>query len=257
MAAIEKIQRTGQRLFDTAATIKKFNPNSRDGSDYKRFSKQFEGLVAVAGDDFVAAMHYRGSGIPLAPAYSQASVVSDMPASAPSVTLPQLRQQLLLAALRAALEADDEPMRIIKHCTQMGGVVNQVGASPKKQAWQLLHERYFVSDYTQTGDYAKALFGMQSQWPTTVTPAAFQVFFAAATDKADRSGYYPQDDTPSSATLRASWWPVVTEPIGASPHWYELIRMALLSVNYQHDTCVEIQAYFHAMVQAATYHERT
>ena len=257
LAEAERIQKRGRHLFATATAMKKFNPITKDGSDWKRFSKEFVELVRVSGADFLAALLYTSDDIPVAPDYPKASVISDTAASAPSLPLPQLRQQLLLSAIKAALDADGEPMRLIKYCKQAGGVVNLTGASPKKQAWQLLVDRYRVSSYIQTSDYAKSLFALQSNWPKEVTPAAWQSFYAEVSDKADRSGFFPQGDDAASDLLRSSWWSVISEPIGASPYWNEIVKLALLAMNYNHRTCIEIEAYYLAVVEQTRYHART
>ena len=136
------IQRRGQQLFKAATAMKKFNPSSKDGSDWRRFDTEFSGIVNVAGPDFFAAMMSKRSDIPVARTYPEASVIDDSAGSVYSAPLPHLRQQLLLSALRAALDPEGEPARIIAPATQMGGVVKPEGAPAKRQAWRLLLDRY-------------------------------------------------------------------------------------------------------------------
>ena len=107
------------------------------------------------------------------------------------------------------------------------------------------------------GDHATALFALQRGWPKNVTSASFQAFYSEVTDKAERAGFFPQDNHVSSAHLRSSWWHVLIEPVGASPHWAEIIKLALISVGYRHSTVEEVEAYFHEMVNGCDYHERT
>ena len=58
------IQKRGLQLFKAAGAMKKFNPNSKDGSDWKRFETEFTGIVNVVGPDFFAAMMYTKSDVP-------------------------------------------------------------------------------------------------------------------------------------------------------------------------------------------------
>ena len=56
LAEAERIQKRGGKLFATATAMKKFNPSTKDGCDWKRFSKEFLEMVRVTGEDFVAAL---------------------------------------------------------------------------------------------------------------------------------------------------------------------------------------------------------
>ena len=114
-----------------------------------------------------------------------------------------------------------------------------------------------ISSSVGTGDYATALFALQRSWPKDVTSASFQAFYSEVTDKAERAGFFPQDDHVSSAQLRSSWWHVLIEPVGASPHWAEIIKLALISVQYRHSTIAEMEAFFVEMVNGCDHHERT
>ena len=177
-------------------------------------------------------MMYKGSDVPVAKPYPQSEVIDDSAFSAFTMPLPQLRQRLLLAALRAALDPDGEPARIVAHATQMGGVVRIAGGPEKRQAWRLLLDRYMVTSSVGAGDHARALFGLQMRWPKEVTSASWQGFYSEVVDKAERAGYFPQDDGAESVRLRSSWWHVLTEPMGSSPHWADLIKLALVSLAY-------------------------
>ena len=252
--AVKSIREDGRRLFDTATTIKKFDPSIV--GDFKRWYSQFVGAVRVTDEDFAAALDYVGSSIPLGAAITQDAVCSNVP-TASTVTLPQLRQKLLLAAIREALTPDSAPMRLIKDCTQASGLVLRPNEAPKKQAWALLYDRYHIPDYSTHGDSVKELMAMQFSWPAEITSASYHTFWNEATEKAARCGFYPQDASENSHKQRLTWWHVVAEPEGGNPKWKDLITLALLSVAYLHSTVEEIQAFYHAMVSAVSYHERT
>jgi hypothetical protein len=199
----DRIEKAGRDALKAAVAMKNFNPDAKE-SDWKRFRSQFLQIIAVGGEDLMAALLYTGSDIPVAPAYPVSSVASDTVDSAYRATIPQLRQRWLLAALKAALDPEGEPMRIIKNCKQAGGVMTRTGESTKKQAWQLLIDRYQLTKHSDTGDQAQALFAMAHKWPKEITSSSWQRFYAEVCSNADRSGLFPQSDDTGSTKLRSA-----------------------------------------------------
>jgi hypothetical protein len=204
--------------------------------------------------DFVAAMEYTGSDIPVAAQYHASSVVEDTASSVYCEPLPVLRQRLLLSALRVSQEPAGEAMRIISVATQMGGVVLRQNAAPQVQAWQLLISRYQISTSVGVADYHEYLFAMQRAWPTEVSEAAFQSFYSEVGAKAAGAGIYPQDDSAPSVGMRSLWWKVLSQPIGAS-QWVEVVRLALGEVQHRHSTVLELQEFYYAMLRNIGYQQ--
>ena len=91
--------------------------------------------VRAAGEDFVAALLFNGEIEASAP-YDVVNVNSNDLDTITTVTLPQLRQQALIAALRACFMPEGEAERLTRDCVHAGGTV--LGAP---QAWSILKTR--------------------------------------------------------------------------------------------------------------------
>ena len=252
--ASESVTARGQQLVRAASKMKKFSPSIK--GDAARYFTDFYALVDVAGTDFIAAMEYTGSDLPVAALYHASSVVEDTASSVYYEPLPVLRQRLLLSALRVSQEPAGEAMRLISIATQMGGVVLSTDAAPQMQAWQLLISRYSISTSVGAADYCTELFALQRAWPEEFSAATFQSFHAEVTAKAASAGIYPQDDGDQSAGLRSLWWKVLSEPIGASSQWVEVLRVTLTEVGHKHSTVRELQGFYEAMLRNIEYQTR-
>ena len=83
--------------------MKKFD-ESAGSVDYRRFSQEFRMRVRAAGEDYLAALLYTGDIVQCDP-YDSDDVTSNDLNTITTVTLPQLRQKTLVAALRGMLSA--------------------------------------------------------------------------------------------------------------------------------------------------------
>ena len=96
--------------------------------------------VRSAGEGYLAALSYDGD-IAAAVPYNVANVNSNDLDTITTVTLPQLRQQALMAALRACFMPEGEAERLTRDCVHAGGTVLGV-----PQAWSILKTRWFTAD---------------------------------------------------------------------------------------------------------------
>ena len=96
--------------------------------------------VKSAGAGFLAALLFDGD-IDAAAPYNDANVTSNDLDTITTVTMPQLRQQALLAALRACFVPEGEAERLTRDCDHAGGTV--LGAP---QAWTIIKTRWFTTD---------------------------------------------------------------------------------------------------------------
>ena len=111
------------RACDALNTRQQYFPifdETQGAVDYSRWRKDLIAFVGPAGQDFVAALLFDGV-IPAPPNYNDQWVNADTAQGRPVLTMPQLRQQALLAVIRATLTPSGEALRLIAHCKHAGG----------------------------------------------------------------------------------------------------------------------------------------
>ena len=133
------VEKQAANLLKQCITMKKFD-ESTGSVDYRRFSQEFRMRVRAAGDDFLAALLYDGEIAACAP-YDATDVTSNSLDTITTLTLPQLRQQSLIAALRACFVPEGEAERLTRECVHAGGIL-----MVDPQAWIILKTRWFTSE---------------------------------------------------------------------------------------------------------------
>ena len=78
--------------------------------------------VRSAGEDFLAALLYAGNIDPADP-YDAADVTSNDLDTITTITMPQLRQASLIAALRVCFVPDGDAERLTRDCVHAGGKI--------------------------------------------------------------------------------------------------------------------------------------
>ena len=90
---------------------------STQAAGWRKARVEFMGHVLSAGPDFMAALNYGGDIPPVNLAvYDALSITSNDAIGRPNLTMPQSRQQAMLALLRTAFQPGGECMRLTQHC---------------------------------------------------------------------------------------------------------------------------------------------
>ena len=188
----------------TRSTLFNVFNESLGARDYARWRRDLFTFVTPAGPDFVAALSYTGS-IAGSANYDDALVVADTAAARPAVTMPVMRQQALLAVIRATIAPDGASAKLIRTCVHAGGIVQRGGAN-HDQALVLLDKRWGHSadtPETDVGEEAKKLHSMT--WPSELTVDAFSTYFNLAVSRASLINVNPLNDDNASIALRSTW----------------------------------------------------
>ena len=222
--------------------MKKFD-ESTGSVDYRRFSQEFRMRVRSAGEDFLAALLYDGDIDAVVP-YDVGNVNSNDLDTITTVTLPQLRQQAHIAALRACFMPEGEAERLTRECVHAGGTVH--GAP---QAWNILKTRWFTTDRPKAvGSISAMLFS--KPFPQELSVEAFQVHYNKVLSMATDVGLNPTVETPAAQQLRQNYWDVIANPpVGSAYH----IMAAAEARNATARECTTIahrEAFLAAMVTA-------
>ena len=149
--------------------MKKFD-EAAGSLDYRRFSREFRMRVRSAGEDFLAALLYAGNIDPADP-YGAADVTSNDLDTITTITMPQLRQDSLIAALMVCFVPDGDAERLTRDCVHAGGTI--AGAP---QAWIILETRWFTTDRPKAvGSISALLFS--KPFPQELSVDLFQVHY--------------------------------------------------------------------------------
>ena len=130
---------TCDALISRHSFVPAFN-EALDAQDYARWKRDLEQFITPAGDDFVAALLFRGV-IDPADLYLDTQVTSLLPTSIPLLSLPVMRQRALLSVIRSTLPANGESIKLIKDCMHAAGTA-QVGGEQTDQALLILDTRW-------------------------------------------------------------------------------------------------------------------
>ena len=128
--AREQLARTCDALISRHSFFFTFN-EALDAQDYARWKRDLEQFITPAGDDFVAALLFRGEIAP-AEVYLATQVTSLLPTSIPLLSLPVMRQRALLSVIRSTLPANGESIKLIKDCMHAAGMAQVGGCKPTK-----------------------------------------------------------------------------------------------------------------------------
>ena len=145
--------------------------------------------VQTAGADYFAALSFTGEIDACAP-YDVDNVNSNDLDSITTVTLPQLRQHALIAALRSGFMPQGEAEKLTRDCVHAGGTVH--GAP---QAWNILKTRWFTTERPKpVGSISASLF--VKPYPQELSVEAFQVHWNKVLSMATDTGLNPTEETP-------------------------------------------------------------
>ena len=129
------------KLCDTLITRSSFFTTfdeSRGATDYARWRKDLLTTMQSVGAGFKESIVFTGS-VPEATTMTNHDIMLDTAAGHSQLTMPQMRQQAMLIAVRATLSPGGESIRLIADCVHAGGVVQRGGVN-HDQALRLLDQ---------------------------------------------------------------------------------------------------------------------
>ena len=118
--ARERVKWSGETMMArcNTTTLDTFNEKEA-GRGYRRWRRQIEAMATSAGADFLAALH-AVCPIEVADVYTEAHMLLDDPRGIPYMTMPQIRQESLIAMMRGSLSVGGESLRLIEMCRHAG-----------------------------------------------------------------------------------------------------------------------------------------
>ena len=208
--ARNQLKGRGESLIGRSNNTTLANLNEKRGSSgYTTWRQQLVVMVASAGVDFLVALHTQCE-IVMATVYTEEQMLLDDSRGIPYLTMPQIRQELLMALIRGSLLVWGESLLLIEHCVHAGGYV-RVEGEPYAQALTTLDKRWLDGGIaTDVGEETRALYS--SEWPRELTVGAYDGPLNRVVALAAKIGLSPLQDSEKGIQLRGGWWHVVTPP---------------------------------------------
>ena len=189
-------------------TLANFDENTGSGG-YVAWRRQLLVLTATAGADFLAALRTQRE-VRVAGDYSEEGAIVDDAGGAPGLTMPQIRQEVLLALVRGLLIEGGESLALLRGCRHAGGYV-VVEGDRYLQAMMLLDKRWLDGGIA-TIVAEEAGFVYRLTWPAQLSVEAYHAHYIVVVARAAMMGLSLVDNSVDAINTRWKWWHVLSSP---------------------------------------------